>query len=124
MKFFSMKKKLILGAATAFFFMVSCSDESPTQTEMNSSLVCISNENCSNVELQDGFALIRSSGRFAELGTNLKSAKANERPQMDVKFSYDFQLGRHEVTCSEFNKLMGGKKGVKVDCENDSLPAD
>ena len=123
MKFFSMKKKLILGAATAFFFMVSCSDESPTQTEMNSSLVCISTENCSNVELQDGFALIRSSGRFAELGTNLKSAKANERPQMDVKFSYDFQLGRHEVTCSEFNKLMGGKKGVKVDCENDSLPA-
>lgn len=121
MKFFNAKKSF-LGVASALALMVSCSD-SPTQTEMNSSFVCVSNENCSDVELQDGFALIRSSGKFAELGTNSKSAKANERPQMDVKFSYDFQLGKHEVTCSEFNKLMGGKKGVKVDCEKDSLPA-
>lgn len=122
MKFFNAKKSLVWGAVSALALMVSCSD-SPTQTEMNSSFVCISNENCSDVKLQDGFALIRSSGKFAELGTNSKSAKANERPQMDVKFSYDFQLGRHEVTCSEFNKLMGGKKGVTLDCEKDSLPA-
>ena len=82
---------------------LSCSDDSPTQTEMGSSLVCSSQENCSDVTLQEGFALIRSAGKYAEMGTNSKSAKANERPQMDVKFSYDFQIGKHEVTCGEFN---------------------
>ena len=102
---------------------LSCSDDSPTQTEMGSSLVCSSQENCSDVTLQEGFALIRSAGKYAEMGTNSKSAKANERPQMDVKFSYDFQIGKHEVTCGEFNSLMEGKKGDRLDCEKESLPA-
>ena len=124
MYFIDMKKFIFLG--TALFFgtlILSCSEESPTQTEMGSSLVCNTQENCSGVTLQDGFALIRSSGKYAEIGTNSKSAKASERPQMDAKFTYDFQLGRHEVTCSEFNKLMGGKNGVTLDCAKDSLPA-
>ena len=119
-----MKKAFVVG--TSFLFgalFLSCSDDSPMQTEMGSSLVCTSQENCSGVTLQDGFALIRSSGKYAEMGTNLKSAKANERPQMDAKFSYNFQMGKHEVTCGEFNSLMDGKKGVKLDCEKESLPA-
>ena len=125
MKFIYKTESMILGAmAAALALMVSCSDDSPTQTEMGSSLVCTSDENCSGVKLQDGFALIRSSGKFVELGTNSKSAKANERPEMDVKFGYDFQLGLHEVTCSEFNALLGGKKGkLTLDCAKDSLPA-
>ncbi|SIO09689.1 TIGR02171 family protein [Fibrobacter sp. UWB11] len=119
-----MKKAVFVG--TSFLvgsFLLSCSDDSPTQTEMGSSLVCSSQENCSDVTLQEDFALIRSSGKVAELGTNSKSAKANERPQMDVKFTYDFQLGKHEVTCGEFNALMDKKGGVKLDCEKESLPA-
>lgn len=124
MYFSKMKKSIFFGTTLLVVALfASCSDDSPTQTEIGSSIVCSLQENCSDVTLQDGFALIRSSGKFVELGTNSKSAKVNERPQMDVRFSYDFQLGKHEVTCGEFNNLMGGKKGVKIDCENDSLPA-
>lgn len=125
MKFVRKTESLIFGAMVATLaLMVSCSDDSPTQTEMGSSLVCSSKENCPDAELRDGFILVKSSGKFVELGTNSKSAKANERPEMDVKFTYDFQLGRHEVTCSEFNALLGGKKGkLNLDCAKDSLPA-
>lgn len=42
---------------------------------------------------------------------------------MKVKFSYDFSLGKHEVTCKEFNDLMGGENGLELDCESGSLPA-
>ena len=119
-----MKKVIIIGISFLVgSLFLSCSDDSPTQTEMGSSLVCNSQENCTGVTLQDGFALIRSAGKYTEMGTNSKSAKANERPQMDVKFSYDFQIGKHEVTCGEFNSLMDGKNGVKLDCEKESLPA-
>ena len=125
MKFIYKTESMILGAmAAALALMVSCSDDSPTQTNMGSSLVCSSKDDCPDVKLQDGFALVKASGNYVELGTNSKSAKANERPEMDVKFTYDFQLGRHEVTCSEFNALMGGKKGkLTLDCAKDSLPA-
>ena len=119
-----MKKTIVF--ATAFLsgiLLESCSDDSPTQTEMGSTLVCISQENCSGVTLQDGLALIRSSGKYAEMGTNSTSAKPNERPQMDAKFTYDFQIGKHEVTCGEFNALMDKKNGVKLSCENANLPA-
>ena len=119
-----MKKSIVVGISFLFGgLFLSCSDDSPTQTEMGSSLVCTSQENCSGVTLQKDFALIRSTGKYAEMGTNSKSAKANERPQMDAKFSYDFQLGKHEVTCGEFNSLMDGKNGIKLDCEKESLPA-
>ena len=125
MKFVYKTESMIWGAmVAALALMVSCSDDSPTQTNMGSPLVCSSKDDCSDVKLQDGFALVKSSGNYVELGTNSKSAKANERPEMDVKFTYDFQLGRHEVTCSEFNALMGGKKGkLTLDCAKDSLPA-
>jgi uncharacterized protein (TIGR02171 family) len=119
-----MKKTIVL--ATAFLsgvLLESCSDDSPTQMEMGSTLVCSSQENCSGVTLQDGLALIRSSGKYAEMGTNSTSAKPNERPQMDAKFTYDFQIGKHEVTCGEFNALMDKKNGVKLSCENANLPA-
>lgn len=125
MKFIRATECYVLGAmAVAFALLVSCSDDSPTQTEMGNPLVCLSKENCSETELQDGFALVKAFGKYAELGTNSKSAKASERPAMDAKFTYNFQLGLHEVTCSEFNALMGGKKGkLNLDCAKDSLPA-
>ena len=118
------RKSLFFSAVVfALSLVVSCSDDSPTQSKVDNPLVCVSHENCSDVKLEGGFALIRSSGKFVELGTTSKSAKVNERPQMDVKFAYDFQIGKHEVTCGEFNEIMGGKKGVSLDCEKDSLPA-
>ena len=123
MKIFGMSKALVLGVtALSVTFLESCSD-SPTQTEMGSSLVCSSSENCRDVSLQDGFALIKSSGKYTELGTNVKSAPQKERPQMDVKFAYDFQLGKHEVTCGEFNDVMGKDSHLKLECSNKNLPA-
>ena len=119
-----MKNSIVFGTVLLILALfVCCSDDSPTQTEMGSSIVCGLQENCSDVTLQEDFVLIRSSDKYVEMGTNSKSAKASERPQMDAKFTYDFQIGKHEVTCGEFNELMGGKKGVKLDCKNKSLPA-
>jgi uncharacterized protein (TIGR02171 family) len=120
------KKIMVWGvAALAAGLLESCSDDSPTQTQMSSLLVCSAMQNCSDVDLQDGFAYVKASGKFVELGTNLSSAKANERPKMDVKFGYNYQLGLHEVTCGEFNEVMEAKKGRRllVDCDYDNFPA-
>ena len=49
---------------------------------------------------------------------------SKERSQVKVTFDYDFSIGKHEVTCSEFNRVAkkGGMK-LKLDCPEDSLPA-
>lgn len=73
----------------------------------------------------DGFILVRASGSDGFVGTDDNSAKANERPKMKTTFSYDFSMGRHEVTCGEFRKVMKeelGSKSPVQKCENDSLP--
>ena len=57
------------------------------------------------------------------LGTDNGDARSNERPRMEVEFSYDFSIGRHEVTCAEFNSLMHPFIGLALDCENDNFPA-
>ena len=100
MKIFGMKDTLILSVtALSIIFLESCSDDSPTQTEMGSSLVCSLRDNCPSADLKDDFALVRSSGKTTVIGTNNKTAKVNERTEMDVKFDYDYQLGLHKVTC-------------------------
>ena len=65
-------------------------------------------------QTHEGFILIKASkvknssgGALAFLGTYLKSAKANERPQLRAALNYDFSLNRHEVTCAEFKDVMG-----------------
>ena len=54
----------------------------------------------------------------ATLGTTNSEARASERPQMKVNFDYNFSIGRHEVTCEEFNAYMSSSK----ECSGDSLP--
>lgn len=75
-----------------------------------------------------GFLQMNVVGKIVVLGTKDSSAKENERPQMKVSFDYDFAIGRSEVTCGEFNEVMGKAdlpEGLitKVDCDDDSLPA-
>ena len=81
---------------------------------------------------QKGFVKVNAAGRSVFLGTDDPSANAKERPQMKVKFDYDFFIGNHEVTCGEFNEVMGKESNstgresaatLRLDCENDSLPA-
>lgn len=56
------------------------------------------------------------------LGTNEELAKANERPQMKVSLDYDFSIGKHEITCGEYNSLMGAAEMI-LKCENKKFPA-
>ncbi|MCQ2091671.1 MAG: TIGR02171 family protein [Fibrobacter sp.] len=86
-------------------------------------------------EAQEGLVKVNSLGRSVTLGTKMSSANVKERPEMKVKFDYDFSIGKHEVTCGEFNEVMGaatdsaedGDEGreasLQLDCSNDSLPA-
>ena len=121
MKLFDSKRKFLWVSLSLFSILgMACSGDSPTQSKNEKSVVCMRQGNCSDVNLQDDFALVRASGKSTVIGTNSKSAKANERPEMEVKFTYDYQLGIHEVTCGEFNGLMGS---VKIDCDKSTLPA-
>ena len=66
---------------------------------------------------------INSFNQIVSLGTNNPAAKAIERPLMQVRFDYDFLIGRHEVTCGEFNKLMAQTTGLTLQCASENLPA-
>ena len=48
-----------------------------------------------------------SGGALSYLGTYSTAAKPNERPQLRVALNYDFSIGKHEVTCEEFQSVMG-----------------
>lgn len=62
-------------------------------------------------------------GELVKLGSDDENVRADERPEMGVRFDYDFSIGRHEVACGEFNALMKSSKGLVLKCKNDSLPA-
>lgn len=62
------------------------------------------------------------------VGTNLESAWVKDRPQMKVLLSYDYSLGKHEVTCGEYNAVVSSPEvgvpgSVLLECENELLPA-
>ncbi len=61
-------------------------------------------------------------GSVAVLGTDEK-VRSMDRPAMQAVFDYDFSLGRHEVTCGEFNAAMQPATGLSLDCANKNLPA-
>ena len=69
-----------------------------------------------------GMVRVFAENKTVALGTNYTSAKLSERPQMNVVLDYDFSIGKHEVTCGEFNKLMKPSTGLKLECDDD-LPA-
>ena len=99
------------------FWLCSCS---------NSDSVSVYPQNTSLEIAEDslvGMFRVRTAESVAILGTDLEKAKANETPAMQVKFDYDFSIGKHEVTCGEFNSLMKPLMGHSLDCEGDSLPA-
>ncbi len=78
--------------------------------------------------LRSEMVKMASNGAVVVLGTNLPAAKKSEQPQMSVGFSYDFSMGRHEVTCGEYNSFVdfmdvGNGRIARLPCENDSIPA-
>ena len=66
---------------------------------------------------------VSASDAKVTLGTDNENAKPSERPQMKVKFDYDFYMAKSEVTCGEFDRLMRAETGLVLKCSNDSLPA-
>jgi uncharacterized protein (TIGR02171 family) len=76
-----------------------------------------------DVFVPEGMLKVLASDSVALLGTNDSSAKSNERPQMKVRFEYNFAMSRGEVTCGMFDSLMQVATGLSLDCEDDSLPA-
>ena len=107
-------KKLRLVFLLLVFVLVACDgsgDKSPT-----SPVISVKPDSLS------GMMFVSAFGVTTVLGTDVLESRANERPSMDVRFEYDFSLGRHEVTCSEFNQLMRPATGLEVACEKDSLP--
>jgi len=107
----------VIATALLAVFLVCCSDSSP----LGDDGVVASSD-------LDGFLDVHASGQSTLLGTNDASAKENEKPQMTVSFDYDFSLGRHEVTCGEFNDVMGKAdlpEGLlsKMECKDKNAPA-
>ena len=62
----------------------------------------------SEADSLEGMVRVHATGASTTLGTDDKLAKLSERPAMTVEFSYDFSIGRREVTCGEYNRLMEG----------------
>ena len=106
------------GLITLFFMLLlsACDDFGNVASEP--SLGGLSAE-----EAQPGMLRMASNNQQVVLGTNASTAKAIERPMMPVRFNYDFLIGRHEVTCGEFNSLMTPITGAFLQCASENLPA-
>lgn len=74
---------------------------------------------------REDFILVHAKEISSFVGSSEKNAKANERPLMQVKFTYDFSIGNHEVTCGEYSKIMKSyfkNQYSDFECVEDSLP--
>jgi len=110
-----MKNFLLLGISLLALITIGCleSDETINSSEEESTTFMIRTD-----PIHAGMLFVFSEKSTAKLGTTNSDARANERPQMDVNFDYNFSIGRHEVTCEEFNAYMANSK----ECVGDSLP--
>ena len=106
--------KLALFAIISFLFLSACEGSGDSSTEAPALYI---------EESLPGMLRVASNTRQVELGTDVATAKANERPLMPVSFDYDFFIGRHEVTCGEYNSLMMPLTGTFLQCVGENLPA-
>ena len=93
--------KTILTASIAFMIalgLTSCTDSSSSSRPADyASDVAIELDSA-----HAGMLKVFATGALVKLGTDAAGAMANERPAMTSKFSYDFSIGKREVTCAEF----------------------
>lgn len=102
---------ILLSLISLLFF--ACADVNPTSDYVYLGV---------SKDKLDGMIRVTAYNATAILGTNDTAAKLEEYPQMKVKVDYSFSMGKHEVTCGEFNKLMK-PQGLKLSCINKNLPA-
>ncbi|MCQ2125643.1 MAG: TIGR02171 family protein [Fibrobacter sp.] len=70
----------------------------------------------------EGFVYIKADGQSVTLGKKEKNAAPKERTQMNVEFTYNYFIGKHEVTCTDYNRAMA-RTGTTVYCEEEDYPA-
>ncbi|MBR4785814.1 MAG: TIGR02171 family protein [Fibrobacter sp.] len=68
--------------------------------------------------LDDGMVLVHASDKSVNLGTNDVEALPTVKPSMRVEFSYDFYIGKREVTFGEYGKV----RGIHFDSELKNQP--
>ena len=105
-----------LFALLAFFALTACSQDGSSSSQEEEVVEFFGDS-------LDGMVRITKNQVQVTLGTNDEDAKPTERPAMKVTLDYLFSFSKHEVTCGEYNALVKKFSGVKVDCDNDSLPA-
>ena len=104
-----MKRLLSIGLGLAL--LCGCPDDSSSSASYE------------GLDLSGDFVEMKSAGQTVLLGTNDSTALSKERPSMPVQFSENYFLGRHEVTCGDFNNVMESVSGLQLACENENLPA-
>ena len=107
---------LWMGFFACALFAVSCSNSAESVSGKSSGIELAADS-------LDGMLRVSVIKGEVFLGTNDNQAKTNERPQMKAVLDYSFAIGRHEVTCKEFNALMKGETGLVLDCPAGDLPA-
>ena len=110
-------KRLAFFLGLYFIQLCSCSNslDAPSYEKGNSPFL--------ETDLLAGMLRVKSAGTTVLLGSSDALAKIIDRPQMTVRLSYDFSIGRTEVTCAEFNSLMPEATGLALDCDDGNLPA-
>ena len=69
-----------------------------------------------------GFVKVNSHGKSTFVGSNKQGVRNSETPQMQVSFSYDYYIGKHEVSLGEYQSL---RPNAGAECEsecNDNSP--
>ena len=110
-----MKKRCWLGMTFLAFVLIGCleSTEGEESSIDETPLFMIRTD-----PVHSGMLFVYAENSTATLGTTTSDARANERPQMKVNFDYNFSIGRHEVTCEEYNEYLSSPDA----CSGDSLP--
>lgn len=68
------------------------------------------------------FVRIHAAGKSVVLGKPESSAPLKERNEMTVEFTYNFYIGKHEVTCIDYNRAMG-RTWANSPCDGEMNPA-
>lgn len=110
-----MKELLVFLWFLCCFFVVGCSNSVGEPSSDSSKVI--------SLDTLSGMLQVNPVGSQVVLGTDETTVKTSERPSMRVVLDYSFSIGRHEVTCSEFNGLMKSETGLVLACKNNKVPA-
>lgn len=113
---FGVRSAFALASAFLCCIMGACSNSEMPSDPADSASVEIASDTL------EGMLRVRAAGASVILGSD-ESSRPIDRPVSIAEFSYDYSMGRHEVTCGEFNALMKGAADLELACENGDIPA-